>query len=196
MFPHSFANEYLRFFAPYGVTSVRLRRAKDGTFKGSCFVEFENEEGAQQFLEMEEKPKFEDNELQIMSKKAYVDMKMEGILDGTVKPNSPTRRGGWRGGKGGNDRGRRGSFNGGYNKRKRDGDNDDDDVDDSNWRERRERFQKNRGRKDERDDDRSPSRSRSPYREEKKDAPAKDEAEQKEAPADAEGEKKVEESAA
>jgi len=168
------------FFAPYGVKSVRLRRHADGTFKGSVFVEFESEEAAQQFLEMDDKPKFEDNELKIMSKKEYVDMKTEGILDGSVKPRSPTRYGGGRGGSRGgrhNNRERRGSFNG-YNKRKRDEDGEDNDVDKDNWRERRERFQRGSGDKSEeaqyesgrdmpkKDDDRS--RSRSPYRTDKK----------------------------
>ncbi|EME86673.1 uncharacterized protein MYCFIDRAFT_119251, partial [Pseudocercospora fijiensis CIRAD86] len=123
------------FFQPYGAVSVRLRRHEDKTFKGSVFVEFSDEDSAKQFLEMEEKPKFNDKELEIMSKQAYVDMKSQAILEGKVKPKSPTRKGSYRGG-----RDRRGSFNSNY-KRKRDYD-DDDDMGGDNWRERRDKFQK------------------------------------------------------
>ncbi|KAK4505476.1 hypothetical protein PRZ48_003439 [Zasmidium cellare] len=128
------------FFEPYGVRGVRLRREKDGTFKGSVFVEFESEEAAEQFLNMEEPPKFNDTELKIMSKKEYVDEKSEGIRNGTVKPNSPTRRFSNH-----RDNRRGGRDNGGYNKRKRHYDDEDNDEDNDNWRERRDRFQKKRG---------------------------------------------------
>lgn len=79
------------FFAPYGpISSVRLRRKDDGLFKGSVFVEFESEENQQRFLALDPKPQWVDGEdLQIMSKQEYVDMKHQGILDGTVKPKSP-----------------------------------------------------------------------------------------------------------
>lgn len=157
------------------MNSVRLRRSEDGTFKGSVFVEFVDEDTAKQFLEMEEKPKYEDNELEIMSKQAYVDMKSQAILEGKVKPKSPTRKGSYHRGE---RRDRRGSFNGNH-KRKRDYDEDDDEVGGDNWRERRDKFQKSRGRGRDRDNagrrgrdesrsaSRTPerSRSRSPYRE-------------------------------
>lgn len=97
---------------------------------------------------MEEKPKFNENELEIMSKKEYVDKKSQDIRDGKVLPNSPTRR------QSTHHRNERRDYrdNGG-SKRKRDYDNDDD-VDRDDWRERRDRFQK-KGRRE--------SRSRSPY---------------------------------
>ncbi|EGP83801.1 uncharacterized protein MYCGRDRAFT_25695, partial [Zymoseptoria tritici IPO323] len=96
------------FFSPYGVRSVRLRRQQDGTFKGSVFVEFQDEAAATQFLEMEEKPKYNDKELLTMSKRQYVDTKVNAIHEGTVQPRSPkqwgnnreNRRGGDRGGRG------------------------------------------------------------------------------------------------
>lgn len=155
----------VRFFQPYGVRSVRLRRQQDGTFKGSVFVEFEDEEAAKQFLEMEEKPKFNDKELIYKSKQAYIDEKTEGINNGTVKPRSPTRSG-FRGGRGGN--------HGSKRKRYNDDDADEDVEDRDNWRERRDKFQKDgrgrgrgRGRNDrrggrDRSASRSASRSRSP----------------------------------
>jgi len=79
------------FFAPYGpISSVRLRRKDDGLFKGSVFVEFESEENQQRFLALDPKPQWVDGEdLQVMSKQEYVDIKHQGILDGTVKPKSP-----------------------------------------------------------------------------------------------------------
>jgi lupus La protein len=133
---------------------VRLRRHQDGNFKGSVFVEFNDEESAKQFLDMEEKPKFNDRELEIMSKKAYVDGKVEAINNGTVAPKSPRQwgekrsfrgnsrgRGGDRGGRGGRGRDRRSSPDYG-NKRKRNGDEEEEGVDSDNWRERRDKFQK------------------------------------------------------
>ena len=83
------------YFEPYGpVTAVRLRRADDGLFKGSVFAEFETEEAAKAFLELDPKPAFNDKDLQIMSKQAYVDKKTEDIKEGRVRPRSPSRTGG------------------------------------------------------------------------------------------------------
>lgn len=160
---------------------VRLRREKDGTFKGSVFVEFEDEAAAQQFLDMEEKPKFNDNQLDIKSKKDYVDQKSQDIREGKVKPNSPTRHYSHHR----NDR--RGSFRDnrgdkGYNKRKRNYDEEDENVNRDDWRERRDRFQK-KGRRQ--------SRSRSPYREEKEGVKSEEKGEENKA-----GDEKPEESKA
>jgi len=95
--------EIEEFFEPYGpVTAVRLRRADDGFFKRSVFAEFETEEGAKAFLELDPKPKFNDLELQVMSKQEYVDKKNEDIKEGRVNPRSPSR-GGQRGNKDGGD---------------------------------------------------------------------------------------------
>ena len=80
------------FFAPYGPTrAIRLRRAYDRTFKGSVFVEFETEEAARQFLELDPPPKFHQMHLVIKSKKAYCDQKVEDIKAGKVKPNNNDR---------------------------------------------------------------------------------------------------------
>ena len=100
------------FFEPYGpLNAVRLRRHEDGEFKGSVFVEFNDEEGQRQFLELDPKPQWDGKDLEIMSKQEYVDMKHQGIMDGTVKPRSPDGRafnGDRRGrGRGGNYRGNR-----------------------------------------------------------------------------------------
>ena len=78
------------FFAPYGsFNSIRLRRADDGTFKGSVFVEFVDEETQKRFLQLDPKPQFNSKDLQIMSKMEYVDLKHNGILEGLVKPRGP-----------------------------------------------------------------------------------------------------------
>lgn len=66
------------FFAKIGpVNQVRLRRADDGSFKSSVFVEFKNLEDAKKFVEQDPKPRFAENELVVMSKQAYVEMKSE-----------------------------------------------------------------------------------------------------------------------
>lgn len=98
------------FFAPYGPTqSVRLRRKEDGAFKGSAFIEFEDEETQQRFLELDPKPQWGEGDkakdLEIMSKQEYVDMKHQGIIDGVVRPKSPQL-----GGRGGSNNG--GGFRG------------------------------------------------------------------------------------
>lgn len=59
------------------VNQVRLRRTDDGTFKSSVFVEFKNLEDAEMFVKQDPKPKFGENELVVMSKQAYVEMKSE-----------------------------------------------------------------------------------------------------------------------
>ncbi|KAF2768286.1 winged helix DNA-binding domain-containing protein, partial [Teratosphaeria nubilosa] len=83
-----------QFFAPYGpISSVRLRRKDDGEFKGSVFVEFETEELQKQFVELDTKPQWNGKDLEIMGKQEYVDVKHQGILDGTVRPKSPGSRG-------------------------------------------------------------------------------------------------------
>lgn len=58
------------FFAPYGpVRCVRLRRTVDKLFKGSVFVEFEDEETADKFMKLDPKPLWKDTHaLKIMTK--------------------------------------------------------------------------------------------------------------------------------
>jgi lupus La protein len=128
------------FFEPYGpIRAVRLRRMEDGYFKGSVFVEFEDEELQEQFLELDPKPKFGDKELLIMSKKAYVDMKAKDVAEGKIPSNNKSyfRNAGGRGrgdyhgnGYRGNNRG-----HGNYNDRRRDDRNRNGDRDD--WRARK-----------------------------------------------------------
>lgn len=130
------------FFKPYGAVMVRKRRDEDDKWKGSVFVEFDGEESQQQFLALDPKPKFNDNELTILSKKEYSEMKCKekgitpawerkaGAGEGTRGQYHHDRRSG-RGGRG---RGRYNDRSGRYNDRS--------------------------GR---RDRDRSRSRSRSPY---------------------------------
>lgn len=116
------------FFAPYGPTNaIRLRRTEEKIFKRSVFVEFETEDLAKKFLELDPMPKFKGKDLLVMSKKEYCDKKVEDIKSGKIKPN-----------RGSDSRGGR-DF-----KRKRD---DDDGRD---WRERREQDRKNGFRDDKR----------------------------------------------
>jgi lupus La protein len=77
------------FFAPYGpVNGVRLRRQMPNrTFKGSVFVEFETEELQKEFLDLEEKPKWNGQDLLYMSKRAYCEMKLDDIKAGKIEPN-------------------------------------------------------------------------------------------------------------
>lgn len=116
------------FFQTYGTTnSVRLRRAQDGTFKGSVFVEFDSEDKQKNFLTLEPAPKWKSKELLIKSKKQYCDDKVDDIKEGRVRPHSGDRsyRGGHRG------RGDRGDRRGNANR-------DLDKQDDRDWRLRRE----------------------------------------------------------
>ncbi|KAH7371152.1 hypothetical protein BKA66DRAFT_561596 [Pyrenochaeta sp. MPI-SDFR-AT-0127] len=64
-----------QFFRPYGAVMVRKRREDDQSWKGSVFVEFDTEDSQKQFLALDPKPKFNDNELTTMGKKEYVEMK-------------------------------------------------------------------------------------------------------------------------
>ena len=93
------------FFAPYGPTNaIRLRRKDNKLFKGSVFVEFDCDETAQAFLELESKPKWEGKVLQIMSKEKYVRGKAEDVAAGRIKPNTWSSRGGRGRGRGNRDR--------------------------------------------------------------------------------------------
>ena len=112
------------FFANYGTTnSVRLRRQDDRTFKGSVFVEFDNEETAKNFLAIDPPPTYRGRKLELKSKKQYCDDKIEDIKAGRVRPRSP------------NSRDKRAGFKG----RRRDNDHRDlEKYDDRDWRLRRE----------------------------------------------------------
>ncbi|EXJ69509.1 lupus La protein [Cladophialophora psammophila CBS 110553] len=129
------------FFDPYGPTrAVRLRRNNEKFFKGSVFVEFDTEELAQSFLALEPKPKFNGNDLLIMSKTEYTSKKTADLKAGKITSNNKYERGGRR------DRhNHRGGRDGG--KRKRDEDTRD-------WRTRRDEDQKRGFRDDKRRGDR------------------------------------------
>ncbi|KAG0127012.1 hypothetical protein HOY82DRAFT_568717, partial [Tuber indicum] len=103
------------FFAPYGpIACVRLRRTRTGFFKGSIFVEFKDEDLMKRFMSLEEKPKWNDTDLQWLTKKAYCDGKIQDIKDGKIQPTlhpphkSPSNKSGHRGNnqRGNNQRGR------------------------------------------------------------------------------------------
>lgn len=94
-----FQQELERFFAKYGkVAAVRMRRI-DGTkaFKGSVFTEFLDFKSVEAFLNADPKPSWDGKELLIMSKEAYVEMKIkEKGLKGkaaVVKRDHITRKG-------------------------------------------------------------------------------------------------------
>jgi len=139
------------FFMPYGpINAIRLRRTHpDKVFKGSVFVEFDNEETQKAFLALDPKPKWNGEELQILSKKEYVDQKAQDIRDGKILPNEPRQshqhqnrgRGRGRGGKNFGGRDRRDRDRGGADNRGRE-----------DWKGRRDDFQKN-GFKDRKRDD-------------------------------------------
>jgi lupus La protein len=87
------------FFLTYGATrQVRLRRTEEKLFKGSVFVEWEDEETQQKFLALDPKPEWRGNPLKIMPKKAYMAEKEDEIKDGKMEPKEswgPESRGGW-----------------------------------------------------------------------------------------------------
>lgn len=113
------------FFAEYGPTkAVRLRRTNDKLFKGSVFVEFETEELQKAFLELDPKPKFKGNDLQIMSKKEYCEKKADDIKEGKIQPNQRY------------DQGRRNDRSGRDSRRKREAEDNRD------WRTRRDEDRK------------------------------------------------------
>ncbi|KAE8452622.1 hypothetical protein EG329_013881 [Mollisiaceae sp. DMI_Dod_QoI] len=125
------------FFAPYGPTrAVRLRRTPEKLFKGSVFVEFQDEETAKKFLELDSKPLWKGKHiLQVQSKKEYTNGKEQDIKDGKLDPQearTPYQRGGFRG----RGRGRGGNFKGGD--RERNGNRDRGDRDPDDWKKRRE----------------------------------------------------------
>lgn len=138
------------FFAQYGTTNaVRLRRTNDRLFKGSVFVEFQDEETAQKFLKLDPKPLWKGkHELETCTKKAYKDRKEQEIKDGTTKPTEswgPSSHGGYRG-RGGRGQGQgqgRGRGRGNHDNRSGRGDREDrgrgrSDRDPDDWKKRRE----------------------------------------------------------
>ncbi|KAF2024640.1 hypothetical protein EK21DRAFT_78221 [Setomelanomma holmii] len=136
------------FFRPYGSVMVRKRRNESGAWKGSVFVEFDNEDSQKQFLALDPKPKFNDNELTIMSKREYIVKKCEekGIEpdfeNSKHESNGHRSRGGDRDREGGRGRGRgrgRGGRGGRGGGDRRDRDNNRSRRDDRSPRRRRDR---------------------------------------------------------
>lgn len=123
-----------KFFEPFGpICVVRLRRHPNGVFKGSVFVEFTSDEAAEKFMVLEEKPKWNGQDLLWKTKRDYVEGKIQDIKDGKLKPknhkdakssgdkgrNNSHRGGGNRGGNRGRGRGGRvGRGRGGFNDRR------------------------------------------------------------------------------
>lgn len=107
--------------------AVRLRRAEDGSFKGSVFTEYKTEEAAKAFLALDPKPTYEGKELEIMSKQAYVEMKRKLIEEGKIQPSKSYKSSFWEGKV-------RGAF------KPRGGGKS---LDKDNWKERRDYDQKN-----------------------------------------------------
>lgn len=119
------------FFARYGpVNAIRLRRTPENLFKGSVFVEFQSEELAKKFLELDPKPTWKGHELKTMSKKDYVDEKTKMIQSGEIEASNNRQarffEGRETGGRGGRGRGR-----------------DSRRSDSDDWKKRREEDQKN-----------------------------------------------------
>jgi lupus La protein len=129
------------FFAQYGPTnSVRLRRTDDKLFKGSCYIEFQDEETAKSFLALDPKPLWKGkHELEIMSQEDYFKNKNRAIRDGDSSPNAtrPFRGKGVRGG----------GFRGNRDRHDAGGRDPDD------WKKRREDDQKSGFRDNRRDRD-------------------------------------------
>ena len=140
------------FFVPYGPTrAVRLRRNDEKHFKRSVFVEFETTELANAFLELDPKPKYNDKDLQIMSKTEYQEKKQEDLKAGKIVSNDRNNRGGRWGNRDHRDnrdyRPRRSSPD--YSKGGRGKDDSRD------WRTRRDEDQKRGFRDDKRGEDRN-----------------------------------------
>ncbi|KAG8826155.1 hypothetical protein FRC17_008356 [Serendipita sp. 399] len=76
-----------RFFSRFGaIAAVRMRRHEDKSFKGSVFCEYSDVEGAQRFVNKEDRPReFKGTELLVMSKADYIKMKCE---EKGIKPDT------------------------------------------------------------------------------------------------------------
>jgi lupus La protein len=155
-----------KFFRPYGAVMIRKRREDDGAWKGSVFVEFDSEDSRKQFLELDPTPKYNGNELTVMGKKEYIEMKCK---EKGIKPdwelteqekyeqrkkmrgsNGNFSRGGGRGGRGQSRGGRGGNNDRRDNRRdrhrsrsprgRRDRSASNGSVDSDDWNKRRDRF--------------------------------------------------------
>jgi len=126
------------FFTKFGtVNSVRLRRTAEKLFKGSAFIEFQDEETVKKFLELEPKPQWRGHDLKIMSKSAYVEEKNELIRQGKIEPSSNSNARFFEGREfGGRHRGSGRGRGGRDSGRSR-------DVDPDDWKKRREDDQRN-----------------------------------------------------
>ncbi|KAH8698189.1 hypothetical protein GQ44DRAFT_753689 [Phaeosphaeriaceae sp. PMI808] len=138
-----------QFFRPYGSIMIRKRRDDKGAWKGSVFVEFDSEDSQKQFLALDPKPKFNGNELFVMSKRDYIIMKCE---EKGIEPDFEGKkqfrgnraidrhRGGERGGRRGDRDGGNGYQKRPRTRRDRDRRNSNGSGDDRNWNKRRDDF--------------------------------------------------------
>ncbi|KAJ3829652.1 hypothetical protein F5880DRAFT_1620546 [Lentinula raphanica] len=79
------------FFQGYGSTNeVRMRRNEDKSFKGSVFVEFTEPAGVEAFLKADPKPTWNGEDLLIMTKHEYCEMKIKE--KGLTGKNAERRR--------------------------------------------------------------------------------------------------------
>ncbi|KAK0715800.1 hypothetical protein B0H67DRAFT_250815 [Lasiosphaeris hirsuta] len=125
------------FFNKFGdINIVKLRRTQENLFKGSVFVEFASEEGANKFLALSPTPTWKGHELIIKKKIDYLEEKNRLIKAGELEPSNSRRptffEGKERGGGRGRGRGGRGG------ERSSNGKNDSND-----WKKRRDDDQKN-----------------------------------------------------
>src|SRR5262249_13201492 len=77
------------FFTAFGpINAVRLRRTPEKFFKGSVFVEFQDEETAENFVALDPKPQWRAHDLKTVRKRDYVDEKARLIREGKLEPSS------------------------------------------------------------------------------------------------------------
>ncbi|KAK9457065.1 hypothetical protein V1511DRAFT_496109 [Dipodascopsis uninucleata] len=79
-------------FEDFKVRQIRMRRDGEKKFKGSVYAEFSSVEEAEKFTVLDPKPKYDDVELEVLSKKAYLDKKAEEFASGENKSNSSSRK--------------------------------------------------------------------------------------------------------
>lgn len=116
------------FFAQFGAfNAVRLRRGWDKGFKGSVFVEWEDEDTAKKFMEMEPQPTWKGHDLLILWKNDYEAQKAQERKEA----ENGSRHSGYGKGRGG--RGVRGPRGRGQHR----------GTDPSDWKKRRAEDQKN-----------------------------------------------------
>lgn len=124
------------FFNKFGdINIVKLRRTPENLFKGSVFVEFATEEGANRFLALSPAPTWKGHELLIKKKIEYLEEKNALIKAGELEPTNSRRPTFFEGKERGGSRGRGRGGRGGEHSNGKDDSND--------WKKRRDDDQKN-----------------------------------------------------